>query len=378
MSDSLIPLVCPACQARMNAPAAMAGRAAKCPKCRAEVQVGAAPIKPTTSTEAANQDDDTPNDVGRLVRVTVRACEAFDHLLDQDNVAAGMERLDAAGRFADGFAAANPQKAAGWLATGLVLARRGNLTDAADRFTTAVRLDAASIAERELAPLVDTFAAYYSTITFVSEERLGLPVPEGKKELVAALRKVLVLADREVPRPGEAADKLAERVRGLQEERPTQTKPTAVTCPACQEGLKGFVARCPHCTSVLNWMDCPACQRKVSARVTQKFVGVARGGHQPVYHCSRCGKKLAGPDCFVATAAYGSAQEPGVETLRAFRDKVLVRWAAGRAFVVGYYAVSPPLAAAIRDRPKWRRAVRVLLAPVVWAAGRVVGRSKPG
>jgi hypothetical protein len=112
-------------------------------------------------------------------------------------------------------------------------------------------------------------------------------------------------------------------------------------------------------------MNCPACRTVVATRVTQKFVGVARGGHQPVYHCIQCGKKLAGPDCFIATAAYGSTHEPHVELLRAFRDRVLNRTMLGRATVAAYYAVSPGLAARIRESPRRRRVVRVLLFPVV-------------
>lgn len=144
-----------------------------------------------------------------------------------------------------------------------------------------------------------------------------------------------------------------------------------VHCPACREPLKGHVARCPHCTSVLNWMNCGTCKRVVATRVTQKFVGVARGGHQPVYHCIHCGTKLAGPDCFIATAAYGSAHEPSVQVLRSFRDRVLVRSRLGCAFVSAYYAVSPDLAARLRGHTTACWVIRVLLTPFVWVARQV-------
>lgn len=85
-------------------------------------------------------------------------------------------------------------------------------------------------------------------------------------------------------------------------------------------------------------------------------------------------------DCFVATAAYGSPMEPEVETLRAFRDRVLLPTAPGRAFVAAYYRCSPPLAAAIAERPAWRKITRALLWPVVrlaesvlWGADHPIG-----
>lgn len=43
-------------------------------------------------------------------------------------------------------------------------------------------------------------------------------------------------------------------------------------------------------------------------------------------------------DCFVATAVYGDKNAPQVQTLRDFRDNVLMRSAIGRAFVDFYYS----------------------------------------
>lgn len=71
--------------------------------------------------------------------------------------------------------------------------------------------------------------------------------------------------------------------------------------------------------------------------------------------------------CFIATAAYGSAMEPHVVTLRQFRDRYLERSAAGRALIRFYYRYSPPLADIIAGHAPLRFAARALLTPLVWA-----------
>lgn len=74
-----------------------------------------------------------------------------------------------------------------------------------------------------------------------------------------------------------------------------------------------------------------------------------------------------GSGCFIATAAYGSAFEPHVESLRRFRDEYLRRTALGRAFIRLYYRYSPPVAAVVARHASLRLVVRALLTPVVLA-----------
>ncbi|MDH5543930.1 MAG: hypothetical protein OEY64_13355, partial [Nitrospinota bacterium] len=71
--------------------------------------------------------------------------------------------------------------------------------------------------------------------------------------------------------------------------------------------------------------------------------------------------------CFIATAAYGSYLDPHVETLRNFRDTVLLNSEAGRAFVDLYYTYSPYVADFIAESPMLRSTVRAGLAPMVYA-----------
>jgi hypothetical protein len=49
-------------------------------------------------------------------------------------------------------------------------------------------------------------------------------------------------------------------------------------------------------------------------------------------------RKFQAPECFVATAVYGDTNAPQVQALREFRDNVLARSAAGKAFINFYYS----------------------------------------
>jgi hypothetical protein len=75
----------------------------------------------------------------------------------------------------------------------------------------------------------------------------------------------------------------------------------------------------------------------------------------------------ASAKCFIATAAFGSADADEVMALRRFRDQHLVGTPAGDWFVQAYYRVSPPIANAIADRPVLKSIVRAGLRGVVFA-----------
>jgi hypothetical protein len=74
---------------------------------------------------------------------------------------------------------------------------------------------------------------------------------------------------------------------------------------------------------------------------------------------------VKGGDCFVATAAYGSAIETPVQFLREVRDNILMPTRAGRAFFEtfyeDYYVFSPAIADAMRADSSMRNGVRIAL-----------------
>ena len=78
----------------------------------------------------------------------------------------------------------------------------------------------------------------------------------------------------------------------------------------------------------------------------------------------------ASSGCFVATAAYGSYDHPDVVALRRFKDEVLDRSVAGRAFVSFYWYVGPRLARRVSTDGISGRVARSLIAPLARRAAR--------
>jgi hypothetical protein len=77
-------------------------------------------------------------------------------------------------------------------------------------------------------------------------------------------------------------------------------------------------------------------------------------------------KQLTG--CFVATAAYGSAMAPAVNSLRAVRDRAKGTSSLAATVVDLYERSSPPVAALLRGSDGARAVIRRLLAPALEAA----------
>jgi hypothetical protein len=77
--------------------------------------------------------------------------------------------------------------------------------------------------------------------------------------------------------------------------------------------------------------------------------------------------------CFIATAVYGSPEDPSVIILRNFRDQALLSTRFGTACVELYYWVSPPMASLISRSESAKATVRrLILQPSIWWIRRFV------
>lgn len=77
---------------------------------------------------------------------------------------------------------------------------------------------------------------------------------------------------------------------------------------------------------------------------------------------------LPNEGCFIATAAYGHYSAPQVQALRDFRDRYLMKFSAGRAFVHWYYTHGPAGARVLNDYPVLKLPARIALYPLVLSA----------
>lgn len=70
--------------------------------------------------------------------------------------------------------------------------------------------------------------------------------------------------------------------------------------------------------------------------------------------------------CFIATAVYGSSDDPNVSLLQNYRDRYLARYSIGRWFINRYYVISPHVAKIIRQSYMLRQMVKItILSPIV-------------
>lgn len=81
-------------------------------------------------------------------------------------------------------------------------------------------------------------------------------------------------------------------------------------------------------------------------------------------------EKSKSSQCFIATAAYGSSHAWQVESLRNWRDNVLLKSVFGRRLVLAYYRLSPPMANLVASNRLLQALVRLVLFPLTSAISR--------
>lgn len=80
-------------------------------------------------------------------------------------------------------------------------------------------------------------------------------------------------------------------------------------------------------------------------------------------YCRKCGTQLPKTGCFIATACYGVDSDE-VKVFRQWRDNTLLKNSIGTKFVGFYYAISPPIADFISNKPVLKGIVRAGLFPI--------------
>ena len=90
---------------------------------------------------------------------------------------------------------------------------------------------------------------------------------------------------------------------------------------------------------------------------------------------SRASDKKSG--CFIATAIYGSPYADEIMILQEFRDKYLLNYSLGRAFVRIYYWLSPPIAKHIAEKKSLKGITKaILIVPLVKFAHNTIKKEK--
>jgi cold shock CspA family protein len=103
-------------------------------------------------------------------------------------------------------------------------------------------------------------------------------------------------------------------------------------------------------------VTCSKCHKKMVPRL------IIKDGRPRYSVCPFCGKTYKEFGwCFIATAVYGDYDAPPVVVLRRFRDETLNVFALGRAFIIFYYKISPPIANYLSRKPFLASVVRRFL-----------------
>ena len=124
------------------------------------------------------------------------------------------------------------------------------------------------------------------------------------------------------------------------------------------------VLMCTRCGKTHYYWSCPTCGNNNLFSKNEPFV-------HTMQHLAKKG------GCFIATAVYGAQYQFELNTLRNFRDNILLKNLWGRKFVGCYYTVSPPIANFIRNRHILKKIIKLFfLDPIVKIISRNEKRRK--
>jgi len=96
------------------------------------------------------------------------------------------------------------------------------------------------------------------------------------------------------------------------------------------------------------------------------------GGYE---NCEKCGKRVKGGGCFIATASFGTPLAEEIIILKLWRDNSLIKNGLGRGFVRFYYWISPTITKIIRNIEPMKLIVRIFIRifislfykPILWS-----------
>jgi len=146
-----------------------------------------------------------------------------------------------------------------------------------------------------------------------------------------------------------------------------------INCPDCETEVSDQAEACPKCgypiikqpAQAKGITKCQYCHEVINPIVTNVGGGSCSFGSREKWNCPACKRVICRKGCFVATAAYEDEDFVEVQLLRAFRDIILERSAAGRLVIWVYYNLAPYPAWVVERVPTLKRLARMWLDAIV-------------
>lgn len=166
---------------------------------------------------------------------------------------------------------------------------------------------------------------------------------------------------------GEAAQAVLARIRPNSPNQTLSFDNSQTTDPSFDNRVTGLTNDQRYCFLMANQDETGTISKWANYSGGDYTAGTAKGQDDDLFCATpeQVYGLLDDKKCFIATAAFGSALDPHVATLRQFRDQFLKPSSLGRSFIAAYYDNSPPFAHYIAHHEGLRMAVRWALWPFV-------------